>query len=388
MTKRRAAVVASVCAGLLGALAACNAVLGITDFTAGDGGPSRDGSGKDVVTSGDGTTGDDSGDAGGLTCETQDGGAGAVGCPCAIGATGCNGYAQTERLVCTGGTWTPFGSCTTAGTHCDTRPGNGQGSCVAVNTDCADAAPGQSVCIGSNVIQCGPDLVSETPVTSCTSACVDGVCTGTCAPSTTQCAGGGVQTCSAIGQWSATSACSELCSDGGCASFPSCQAGGPGADTSCGPAGDAGAGTTDCCSSYEVPGNGSSPFYRSYDMVSPGDMSTNAPATVAGFRLDAFEITVGRFRNFVNAVVNDHWLPAPGSGKHTHLNGGSGLTGVGADAAASEPGWIVPAVVLPASPSQASVQTATWRSVRIKSSDSCGVRTAVGSSRIRMSAFR
>lgn len=43
---------------------------------------------------------------------------------------------------------------------------------------------------------------------------------------------------------------------------------------------------------------------------------TTFEASVGAFRLDAFEVTVGRFRNFVAAVVNDGFAPAIGSGKH------------------------------------------------------------------------
>jgi formylglycine-generating enzyme required for sulfatase activity len=51
------------------------------------------------------------------------------------------------------------------------------------------------------------------------------------------------------------------------------------------------------------------------------------PATVSDFRLDKYEVTVARFREFLNAV-DDGWRPAAGAGKHTHLNGGQGLADV------------------------------------------------------------
>jgi formylglycine-generating enzyme required for sulfatase activity len=61
------------------------------------------------------------------------------------------------------------------------------------------------------------------------------------------------------------------------------------------------------------------------------------PATVSGFRLDKYDVTVGRFRQFVNAWNNGAgWLPSQGSGKHTHLNGGNGLNAVGGG---YEQGW-------------------------------------------------
>lgn len=59
-------------------------------------------------------------------------------------------------------------------------------------------------------------------------------------------------------------------------------------------------GTDDCCSTAgQIPGG---TFYRSYDVGSDGmypDMSY--PATVSPFLLDKYEVTVGRFRQFVKA---------------------------------------------------------------------------------------
>jgi formylglycine-generating enzyme len=335
MRKGRVAVVASVSTGVIGALAACNAVLGITNFTAASG--SSDAT-MDHAAPGEGGG---PGAEGGLTCSTQDGGAGAVGCPCQQGALGCNGYAQTGKLVCTSGTWTSLGNCTSG--NCDTRAGNSQGTCAPVDPNCTDASPLQSICVGANVVQCGPDLVSETPVTTCDAACVNGGCTGVCVPSSTQCADNAVQTCSALGQWADASSCPEGCGDGGCAKFASCQPGNAGADTSCGPgSSEEGGPTSDCCSSPTVTGNSGSPaFYRSYDGVDGGlYTSKDDPATVSTLRLDAYEVTVGRFRNFVNAVRNDSYTPPPGSGIHTHLNDGSGLAAVDTDAGAYESGWL------------------------------------------------
>jgi formylglycine-generating enzyme required for sulfatase activity len=51
--------------------------------------------------------------------------------------------------------------------------------------------------------------------------------------------------------------------------------------------------------------------------------------------LDDYEVTVGRFRQFVGAVVGG-WLPAQGSGMHVHLNGGQGLNATGGG---YETGW-------------------------------------------------
>ena len=99
----------------------------------------------------------------------------------------------------------------------------------------------------------------------------------------------------------------------------SCRAGGPGI-SGCGPEGES------CCASLPVVGG---TFLRSYDGVTYA--ASSFPATVSNFRLDTYEVTVGRFRQFVRAVVGG-WAPPRASGKHVHLSGG-GLNG------GTETGW-------------------------------------------------
>jgi sulfatase modifying factor 1 len=102
-----------------------------------------------------------------------------------------------------------------------------------------------------------------------------------------------------------------------------------------------------CCASLEVEGG---TFYRTYDESPQGDYlfvvpdagptGEADPATVSTFRLDKYDVTVGRFRQFVKAW-NDGagWRAKPNDGKHTHLNGGLGLEN-GADAGTPyETGW-------------------------------------------------
>jgi formylglycine-generating enzyme required for sulfatase activity len=90
--------------------------------------------------------------------------------------------------------------------------------------------------------------------------------------------------------------------DGG-TSPPSCN----GLAGTCGPSG-----TDDCCKSLVVPGG---TFDRSYDGVDSTD--PNYPATVDDFYLDKYEITVGRFRVFVNAGMGTQASPpAAGVGAH------------------------------------------------------------------------
>jgi sulfatase modifying factor 1 len=91
-------------------------------------------------------------------------------------------------------------------------------------------------------------------------------------------------------------------------------------------------GSSSCCASLEVEGG---TFLRSYDTKTFDDDSY--PATVSSLRLDRYEVTVGRFRRFVEAVVTGKWRPSPGSGKHLHLNGGKGLRS--ATSPGFETGW-------------------------------------------------
>jgi formylglycine-generating enzyme required for sulfatase activity len=62
-------------------------------------------------------------------------------------------------------------------------------------------------------------------------------------------------------------------------------------------------------------------FYRSYDKGGdPVDANMTFPATVSTFRLDAFEVTVGRFRAFVKAGMGTQsTAPTPGEGAHLNI---------------------------------------------------------------------
>ena len=91
--------------------------------------------------------------------------------------------------------------------------------------------------------------------------------------------------------------------------------------TSCmGLAATCGASATDnCCRAATVMGG---TFRRSYDGVGYTDM--NNPATISTFVLDKYEVTVGRFRAFVNAGLGTWALggaPAAGAGAHPNLVG-------------------------------------------------------------------
>jgi formylglycine-generating enzyme required for sulfatase activity len=144
-----------------------------------------------------------------------------------------------------------------------------------------------------------------------TGTCASGTCSY--APTDTPCPGSG--TCSG-----------GLCS----APLPtSCRTAGDGR-TNCGATG-----AESCCASSLVSGVTTSSFSRSYD----GTAAYPDPqykAQVSGFRLDKYEVTVGRFRPYVAAVIGG-WKPSAGAGKHAHLNGGSGLSASGVGG--YESGW-------------------------------------------------
>jgi formylglycine-generating enzyme required for sulfatase activity len=109
-----------------------------------------------------------------------------------------------------------------------------------------------------------------------------------------------------------------------------------------------GATRENCCTSLEVTGG---TYYRTYDAAYDAGVYAGAvlaadggptgeadPATVSTFRLDKYEVIVGRFRQFVNAWAAG-WLPTVGSGKHSHLSGGLGLAN-SASAGTYETGWV------------------------------------------------
>lgn len=79
--------------------------------------------------------------------------------------------------------------------------------------------------------------------------------------------------------------------------------------------------SSNCCEAALVPGTGSgSPFYRSYDGTGYND--TSFPATVSDYVLDTYEVTVGRFRAFVDAGLGTRANPpAAGAGAHPKLAG-------------------------------------------------------------------
>ncbi|WP_437619131.1 formylglycine-generating enzyme family protein [Sorangium sp. So ce1151] len=132
--------------------------------------------------------------------------------------------------------------------------------------------------------------------------CVDGKCTGECGPEDVRCSDNRPQRCDERGAWEDAEPCAAaapVCSGGRCMTPPSCV----GLAETCGPAGN-----ESCCAGAAVH-EGS--FKR--------DNNMDYPATVSGFLLDRFEVTVGRFRRFVEAYPGSK--PASGAGRHPLIEG-------------------------------------------------------------------
>jgi formylglycine-generating enzyme required for sulfatase activity len=157
-------------------------------------------------------------------------------------------------------------------------------------------------------------------------ACTNGKCALTCAPGFADCDGKASNGCEV--DFGAPSSCGTscetakgclatkpICVAGVCLAIPSCD----GLQKACGVQE-----TDSCCANNPVSGG---TFNRRNDPTTT--------ATVSEFRLDVYEITVGRFRRFVDAWVNGY-RPQAGDGKHAHLNGGRGLNLVGGG---YESGW-------------------------------------------------
>ena len=138
----------------------------------------------------------------------------------------------------------------------------------------------------------------------------NGVC-GVCVPGAKQCAGNLPQTCDNNGQWMNEPPCPSgrpLCSGGTCGLPPSC--GMPATQPTC--IDEIGTSSVlSCCDSPAVP---TTTYNRLNDAA--------YPATVNQFRLDTYEVTVARFRTFVNAGYGTQLKPpTAGSGAHPNIVG-------------------------------------------------------------------
>jgi formylglycine-generating enzyme required for sulfatase activity len=258
----------------------------------------------------------------------------------------CAGPAQSETLICDDtNTWAKNATCS-PGMLCDSTPGIPSAEiCKPIVGACLGKMPAQVVCDGLDAVKCGSDLVTSSPVETCPIKCLDGTCidctpketrcfnnsvqacdaggkswtttsdcpqqtcldsacVGECAPGATQCLGNTPQSCDdATGLWKSEPAClpdAPTCNPttGACAVPPSCD----GLTAKCGPNGGV------CCTSNPVP---EGTYNRSNNAM--------YPATVSAFRLDTYEVTVGRFRAFVKGYPANK--PIAGAGAHPAIPG-------------------------------------------------------------------
>jgi len=119
------------------------------------------------------------------------------------------------------------------------------------------------------------------------------------------------------GSCSASSTCESCSMVDVLAAPPSCSGGDPGAGNSCG------SGAANCCDNKLV---SCGAFLRGYDGIDLTD--DTHPATLGDFRLDVYEVTVGRFRAFVDAGRGTKLSP-PEAGE----GASSAIPGSGWDAA-------------------------------------------------------
>ncbi|WP_437285071.1 formylglycine-generating enzyme family protein [Sorangium sp. So ce406] len=125
---------------------------------------------------------------------------------------------------------------------------------------------------------------------------------GECTPSNARCTDNRVQRCSDLGQWGTPEACpaeAPVCRGGTCTAPPSCD----GLPSTCGPGS-----AESCCATAMIPAG-------SFDRSNNPEF----PATVGGFLLDRFEVTVGRFRKFVEAYPGSQ--PVADAGAHPGIQG-------------------------------------------------------------------
>ena len=234
----------------------------------------------------------------------------------------------TDGTACGGVQICGGGQC---GTQCDIAGQVYASGAVNPSNPCQSCQPGTGTTAWSTLASgtsCGSGDVCNG--TSCVSDCYVGgtfYTTGQANP-TNVC-----QTCLPVASTTAWSSVADglpcagagTCTAGTCVAPTSCSAGGNGL-TNCGPSD-----SDNCCTSQDVAGG---MYDRTYANNGSGPTGEADLVSVTGFRLDKYEVTVGRFRQFVNAVIPPDggagWVPPPGSGKHIHLNGGQGLVNAGA----------------------------------------------------------
>jgi formylglycine-generating enzyme len=319
---------------------ACNAIVGNDSVSLWDGDSGSSGDGAVVQTGADTSVDGESPDA-------------TVDAPVAEGAADSPPDAESGADGATDGAadGADGGSCADACNAGVTGCAPGQGAvqkcevqangCTQWVTDPVCSAAGKVCASASASATCSADpqgCFYESASSVCTDqTCVSGSCSGVCGPGQVTCSGSQPESCGTSGQWqdkgaSCSNSLGTFCSGGACTAPPSCAVG-AGGTTNCGTSSS----LESCCTSPAVTGG---TYHRTYTNSGDGGTGEADPASVTGFRLDKYDVTVGRFRQFVNAWAGGAgYTPPAGSGKHTHLNGGQGLTN-SESPGTFEPGWV------------------------------------------------
>lgn len=178
------------------------------------------------------------------------------------------------------------------------------GALLLVACNALTGAADLGVCEGADCTSSGGPNPEAGATDDATTSNPDGggpdVLPPTCTDGQKACEGRTSATC--VGTtWNKTP-CAETCLDGACVAWPSCRnAAGSTCSTN----------ETSCCESKPVPGG---PFFRRNN--------NELPAIVSAFELDIYEVTVGRFRAFVEANAGTKLAPpAAGAGAHPKIPG-------------------------------------------------------------------
>jgi sulfatase modifying factor 1 len=248
-----------------------------------------------------------------------------AGDACEAGAHQCSGNAAVQ--TCVSGTWGSPVTCPNQACNA----GVCSGTC----------SPGTTRCTSNTQVETCTTTGAWGVSTTCSYVCVGvtnavgGNCGGSCLAGAKRCSGNGVQTCSTTGQWGTAVACGSAtpyCGTGAVCVGPQCVPGGPGL-TNCGTTGES------CCVSPSVPAGS---YDREFQADPDAGITGSDPASVSTFRMDKYEVTVGRFRQFVAAWnAGMGWLPSAGAGTHTNVHSGQGLAQGGGGASTAELGWVV-----------------------------------------------
>ncbi len=272
------------------------------------------------------------------------------------GATSCDATScpdpGTSTLVCQSGACV-VGACIPGTKQCgnkcvptDRNNGCESASCATCGTtETCQGTPSACACVADNLTPCtGKACGSAINNCGATIGCPD-----TCPGQGLVCMAGDAgsacgctlaTTCSGLACGPVLDKCGQVvvcpntctgkdaCGVGGptaCGAPPSCANATAGALglASCGPSG-----TDDCCATSLVAGGA---FFRQDSVSNP---TPGYPATVPSFRLDKYEVTVARYRQFFAAWTGGY-RPADGAGKHLHLK----AQGVPVGGGQIETGW-------------------------------------------------